>query len=402
MERLKETRYKDMGYKNMGLKNMSLKRSIFVLSICCVAVSLVFVALVFYICKDIQNRYVGTVMEMEAGPVGYGLVEREGPVRYELTMKQQRIPWALDVIWMLACILFPVTGLGIAGLLFYRIKLKTPIAVLKEGMECIRKKDLDFSVAVESEDELGELCQAFETMRSELLRMNQELWEQTEERKRLNAAFSHDLRNPVTILKGTVKLLKQGKEDEHALDRLESYTLRIENYIETMSGIQRLEQMPVRPGEYAYTQLREEIEETVRLLAPTSACTVSVPENGNKAERKVQLDHGIFLNVLENLTGNAARFAKSRLKVCLKEEEEFAVLSVWDDGPGYPIELIQSGPKPFGKMKEEAAHFGMGLYSCQLMCKKHGGRLRLENPAEGGALAKAFFRCDSVNNEPGC
>ena len=132
VERLRGTRI-----RNISFKDMSLKRSIFVLSICCVAVSLVFVALVIYICKDIQNHYVGTVMEMEEGPVGYGLVEREGPIRYEFTLKQQRIPWVLDVIWMLACILFPVTGLGIAGLLFYRIKLKTPIAVLKEGMECI-------------------------------------------------------------------------------------------------------------------------------------------------------------------------------------------------------------------------------------------------------------------------
>ena len=391
-------RYKSIRLKNMSLKNMSLKRSIFVLSVCCVAVSLVLVGVVFYICKDIQRRYIGTVMEMEMEEESgrYRHAEGEEPVRYELalelTLEQQRIPWVLDGIWMLACIVLPVTGLGIAGLLFYRIKLKTPIAALKEGMECIQKKDLDFSVAVESEDELGDLCQAFETMRAELLRTNQELWEQAEERKRLNAAFSHDLRNPVTILKGTVKLLKQGKEDEHALDRLEGYTLRIENYIETMSGIQRLEQMPVRPDEYAYTQLREEIEDTVRLLAPTLSCTVSLPENENKAEGKVHLDHGIFLNVLENLTGNAARFAKSRLRVSLKEEKEFAVLSVWDDGPGYPIELIQSGPKPFGKMKEEAAHFGMGLYSSQLMCRKHGGRLRLENPAEGGALAEAFFQ----------
>ena len=59
-------------------------------------------------------------------------------------------------------------------------------------------------------------------MRAELLRSDQELWEQAEERKRLNAAFSHDLRNPVTVLKGTVKLLKEGKQDDQALDRLEN------------------------------------------------------------------------------------------------------------------------------------------------------------------------------------
>lgn len=63
--------------------------------------------------------------------------------------------------------------------------------------------------------------------------------------KRLNAAFSHDLRNPITVLKGTIKLLRQGTADEQAIDRLESYTLRIEQYAEAMSSIQRLEQMPV-------------------------------------------------------------------------------------------------------------------------------------------------------------
>lgn len=224
-------------------------------------------------------------------------------------------------------------------------------------------------------------------MRAELLRSNQELWEQAEERKRLNAAFSHDLRNPVTVLKGTVKLLKEGKQDDQALDRLESYALRIENYVETMSGIQRLEQIPVRRGRYEYVRLRAELEDTAKLLAPALQYTIDAPIEG-----EIRLDHGIFLNILENLTGNAARFAESRLEIRLKVKGEYAILSVQDDGSGYPAELVRSGPKPFGKMKEEASHFGMGLYSCQLLCKKHGGMLELENPAEGGALAKAYFR----------
>lgn len=369
----------------MSFKNMSLKRSIFVLSVGCVAASLVLVVLVFCICKDIQGRYIG--MFYKDFHIGLITEIEKEPDMYGLNLEQQRIPWLMDGIWMLACVLLPVSGLGIAGLLFYRIKLKTPIAVLKEGTERILRRDLDFSVAASSEDELGELCRAFEMMRAELLRSNQELWEQAEERKRLNAAFSHDLRNPVTVLKGTVKLLKEGKQDDQALDRLESYALRIENYVETMSGIQRLEQIPVRRGRYEYVKLRAELEDTAKLLAPALQYTIDAPIEG-----EIRLDHGIFLNILENLTGNAARFAESRLEIRLKVKGEYAILSVQDDGSGYPAELVRSGPKPFGKMKEEASHFGMGLYSCQLLCKKHGGMLELENPAEGGALAKAYFR----------
>jgi len=80
-------RYKSIRLKNMSLKNMSLKRSIFVLSVCCVAVSLVLVGVVFYICKDIQRRYIGTVMEMEEESGRYRHAEGEEPVRYELALE---------------------------------------------------------------------------------------------------------------------------------------------------------------------------------------------------------------------------------------------------------------------------------------------------------------------------
>ena len=115
---------------------------------------------------------------------------------------------------------------------FIYLKLKQPISCLQNGIMRIQNNDLDFSLPILSNDEMGQLCAAFEEMRSELLKSNRLLWQQAEERKRLNAAFSHDLRNPITVLKGSVKLLRQGIQDEQTIDRLESYTLRIEQYVE--------------------------------------------------------------------------------------------------------------------------------------------------------------------------
>ena len=230
----------------------------------------------------------------------------------------------------------------------------------------------------------------FDTMREELLKSNQELWRQAEERKRLNATFSHDLRNPITVLKGTIKLLRQGTSDEKTIDRLESYTLRIEQYVEAMSSIQRLEQMPIQISRCTYSLLRSELEDTGKLLAGALKLSVSTPDNGT-----MQLDHGLFLNVAENLIGNAVRFAKSKITICLEQQENYLLLSVTDDGPGYPAELVQNGPKPFGKMKEDSAHFGMGLYSSQTLCRKHGGTLTLANRKECGAAATASFRINS-------
>lgn len=364
------------------LKNMGLKKSFLVLSASCILLALLLLGLVFMVCNSISSTFpTGEIEILSDGTA----IRLEAP-----TASQQSILSVLGIIQIVSCIALPMGGLALSGVLYYHIKLKQPIAVLRNGITRIQNHDLDFFMPIRSDDELGQLCAAFDTMRGELLKSNQELWRQTEERKRLNAAFSHDLRNPITVLKGTVKLLRQGTADKQTIDRLESYTLRIEQYVEAMSSIQRLEQMPVRLSECSYSLLRSELEDTAKLLAGTLELSISAPDNGT-----TQLDHGLFLTVAENLIGNAARFAKSKIIIYLERQGNFLLLSVTDDGPGYPLELVQNGPKPFGKMKEDAAHFGMGLYSSQTLCRKHGGTLALENRQGYGATAIVSFQINS-------
>lgn len=361
------------------LKNMDLKKTFIVLSASCVLAALLLLCLIFIVCSLISSSYpTGGIAISTGGSV----TVLEAP-----TASQQNILTLLHIIQIVSCIILPMGGLALSGVLYYHIKLKLPIAALRSGISRIQNRDLDFCVSVRSDDELGQLCAAFDTMREELLKSNQELWRQAEERKRLNAAFSHDLRNPITVLKGTVKLLRQNTADEQAIDRLESYTLRIEQYVEAMSSIQRLEQIPVQISKCSYSLLHSELEETAKILAGTLSVFVFTPENGT-----LHFDHGLFLTVAENLIGNAARFAKSKITICLEQKENLLLLSVTDDGPGYPIALIQNGPKPFGKMNEASEHFGMGLYSCQTLCLKHGGTLTLENPKGSGATAAATFQ----------
>ena len=361
------------------LKNMELKKTILVLSASCVLAALLLLGLVFMVCNSISSTFpTGGIEILSDGST----VKMEMP-----TASQQSILSVLGIIQIVSCIVLPMGGLALSGILYYHIKLKQPIAALRNGISRIQNHDLDFLIPVRSDDELGQLCAAFDTMREELLKSNQELWRQAEERKRLNAAFSHDLRNPITVLKGTVKLLRQGTADEDAIARLENYTLRIEQYVEAMGSIQRLEHMPMRINECSYSLLHSELEETAKILAGVLELSVSTPDNGI-----MQLDHGLFLTVAENLIGNAVRFAKSKITILLEQKGNVLLLSVTDDGPGYPMELIQNGPKPFGKMKGDSSHFGMGLYSSQTLCLKHGGTLKLENREGCGAMATASFQ----------
>lgn len=361
------------------IKRIGLRGSFFLLALCGLAVSLVLLALLWQGCGAIAARYSNGGYIIGPG----GLVERLPSPSPE----EARLLELLGDIQLAGCIILPLLGLAGAGALFYRWKLKRPIALLMEGTRRIQAQDLDFSIPQPSRDELGQLCAAFETMRAQLLRTNRELWRQGEERKRLNAAFAHDLRNPVTVLKGSVTLLRQGSRDPRLLDRLERYTQRIAEYVEAMGGVQRLEQLPVRPAVIDNAILAAELAETARLLAPRLTASLSAPAPG-----PVALDHGILLTVAENLIGNAARFGRERLEIALSREGDTLTLTVADDGPGFPPELLRDGPKPFGRLAEDPEHFGMGLYSSRLLCQKHGGELRLQNRPAGGAAAVASLR----------
>jgi signal transduction histidine kinase len=293
-----------------------------------------------------------------------------------------------------------ITGLLSADLVFYRLKLKKPLAELQAGAERIMQNDLDFSIRADSQDELGRLCLAIEDMRLELVKNTRELWRQMEERKRHNAAFSHDLRNPITVLKGSAKILKKGlssgtlssQSAQDSVSLIEEYTGRIETYIDAMSSVQRLEELPCSPQKTSLETVTKELSDSIQLLTMDSG--IKIEEQFEKRQKEIWLDKAIVFNVAENLIANAERFAENKIQISLTLDAETIVLSVQDDGPGFPQAILRKGGEPFlrgDEGPEHSSHFGIGLYVCRLLCEKHNGSLKLQNTSNG-ALIKARFK----------
>ena len=99
-------------------------------------------------------------------------------------------------------------GMAVSSRIFYRLKLREPLRELQNGMEKAARDDLDFSISYDSEDELGRLCRSMERMRRELCRSQERTWELLQQRRLLSASVAHDLRTPVTVLKGYLDYLK--------------------------------------------------------------------------------------------------------------------------------------------------------------------------------------------------
>lgn len=371
------------------IKHMSLKQSFFFLTMIFLLISLL-LSVVSIISISKFLRPYGSSIEFS--------LNENMLAPSELTVTDSTFSvWyrTLKILQFTIPIIFIIVGLLTADLLFYHIKLKKPLFELQNGAERIMQNDLDFSVTSFSKDELGELCEVFEAMRLELLKNNRELWRQAEERKRLNAAFSHDLRNPVTVLKGSSRMLKkelisvnpylQSVHDSVSL--IEEYTGRIETYVEAMSSVQRLEELQCCAKQVNWEVLTRELSDSIDHLTINKG--IEVEKRFQTYLEPVWVDKGILFNVAENLVANAIRYAKRNITILLLIKKDEIILSVRDDGNGFSSVILNKGIKPFLRGEENEtheSHFGIGLYVCRLLCEKHRGSLKIENMYEGASV----------------
>lgn len=378
------------------ITHMNLRKSLFTLTFITLSAAVALSIASFFGCLKLRSIIApqGIVINPHTSPVT--MAELPAPSEHAAVLAN-----VLEILQFVLPVLFFITALILTSCLFYRLKLKSPISLLTDSADRIMANDLDFTIASSSSDELGQLCRAFETMRQALLANTQELWRQNEERRRLNAAFSHDLRNPVTVLKGSVKFARQCVPDDRlskdqlleTLARMEDYTDRIARYVEVMSSIQQLEQLPLQIGAMEWAVLSHELEHTVQLIAANTKIQVVFKQNAFK--RQLLLDKSVIFQTAENLIANALRFAVSKIIMSCSVSQRQLILSVSDDGSGFPDALLKNGIRPFQKGTENMGHFGMGLYTCSVLCQKHGGSLQIEN-TEQGALVTARFEIKSV------
>lgn len=313
------------------------------------------------------------------------------------------MPWILTLATGLA----PVLAYGGLGLLtfrrFYRVHIAAPLAELAGAADRIAEQDLDFAIGTVRGRELGRLSETLEHMRASLLEAQRELWRTAESRRCLNAAFAHDLRTPITVLKGTVEMaqmrLRRGDTlDVDALDALSSQVARLERYATSMGGLTKLEDRPVERERLSADVLRGELEHHVAgvVSARGSELDLELASRSESAESirhdmTVLLDLSLVEEVLDNLLSNACAHAVSSVTFDMMVDAGTLTLVVTDDGPGFTPEALHRGCDPFFSENKSAEHFGLGLNVSSVLCGLHGGEIALTNAEAGGARVIATF-----------
>ncbi len=335
-------------------------------------------------------------------------VEKEGPYykaeiprpsSYEMTPSDLFLSEFCDFLETWTVVILSMAGSCGTVFLFYQNKLRKPLEELAGGSKKIAENQLDFCISYENQDEMGELCREFERMREQLARNNQAVWRTIEEEKMLRAAIAHDIRAPLSVLKGYQEMLTEYLPGEdmdmgQAMEMLSECGRQIERmdaFVETMRKLSSLENRRLTPGNISAGQLERDIQGELAVLEKEHGkqCMLQVSES----KEEFYGDKEIILEVTENLLSNALRHGKRQITIMVKTGYAELSICVMDDGDGFREDADKITEAFYGQnVKDSLKHAGLGMYISRLYCEKHGGRLVLGNDERGGAVMTAIFR----------
>ena len=387
------------------IKTKSLKTSMAVTFLITICVTALLSSVTIFAANQVQHEILKK-RYMTINSPDFQMDENTG--NYILDIDNNNITWQPLSTWdtvayygsYAAMVGLPVfyiaVGIGAAAAVYYRKKLREPITQLQNGVERIQEDNLDFHIEYDGDDELGRLCCSMEKMRRELRQKHKALWESLEQRKLLNASVSHDLRTPITVLKGYLDYLEknipQDKLTEDMLfdtvSSMQGAVNRLELYVESVRDIEKIENIEIEKRSENVKLLLNELRSNVRQLAGNKEIIIS----NDITVDKIQIDKGVFFRILENLLQNALRYAEEQVSINLSHKKDFLILTVKDDGKGFSAADLEKATTVFYSNDKEKQHFGIGLSVCKILCEKHGGLLYVGNQKEKGAYVTAKLK----------
>lgn len=231
----------------------------------------------------------------------------------------------------------------------------------------------------------------------ELREQSQELLELTRRQNELLGTVAHDLRSPLTVIKGYSELLlherfglaEQPKHMIDAMKRNSGFMLRLVDELLDLEAL-KSGRVQLETKLVDLTGLVKGVVELQKMLgAPKQVESKFCASESNIF---VQADPRKLEQVLTNLLSNAIKFAppKSEVEVTLEKDGEHAVLKVCDQGPGVPEEDRKKIFEPFGKSKAQPTggekSTGLGLAIVKKLVEAHHGSIRVTGDEQGATF----------------
>lgn len=285
-------------------------------------------------------------------------------------------------------------------------RLSRPLVALREAATAFAEGRLDVRVSPEGPEEVAQLGAHFNQMAENLARLVADLRRESALRDELLAHVAHDLKTPLTAVRGYLEALLDhvltGPEAERAVAVAHQETLRLQRLVLRLLQAARLEATAGLPESLTPFAVGPWIQDLLAALEPEAAARgvrlgLEVVEGGEAVGYPDAL-----AEVVQNLVDNALKASPrgGRVTVRVLREGEGMRVEVDDEGPGVPPELAERIFEPFvtGDRARSGGSAGLGLSIAARLVRRMGGRIQLEPRAGGGT--RAWFWVPLAASEP--
>ena len=308
---------------------------------------------------------------------------------------------------------------GIAGIIlsFFSVRFLTrslvrPIRSMQETTAAIARGEYGTRVAVESNDEIGQLGDSINHLAQDLGEFMLEVGKTEKLRRDFIANVSHELRTPLSVIRGYTEAIVDGtmtdeKQTVNALHLIRDESLRLERLIKSLLDLSRLQSAsaPCPLGPISLPDIADHVINLIRPLVDSRHIEVKIGVEPNLPPILGNRDRLIQLLLI--LLDNAVKYTPSNGLVAIdfrKESINTVICSIQDTGVGIPAEDLPFIWERFYKVDKAHQHedggAGLGLAIARQIIHLHQASVEIASELGKGTLIQVKFRTIAAASEP--
>ena len=291
----------------------------------------------------------------------------------------------------------------------YRSILR-PINILHAATNAMKEGNLDYSIEGDPEDEIGRLCEDFEEMRIRLKELIDVRLKYEEDTKELISNISHDLKTPITAIKGYAEGIMDGVADtdekrEKYLRTIYTKANDMSTLVDELSFYSKID-CNTMPYNFTCINLHDYFTDCIEEISlDLEVKNIEITYN-NETDKAlmVHADAEQLKRVINNIIGNSVKYIISRkgfIQIRIKDIGEYVEIAVEDNGQGIPEKDV---PHIFNRFYRGDASrntsrggTGLGLAIVKTIIQDHMGSVRAES--EEGKGTTIYFTLKKCEEE---
>lgn len=309
----------------------------------------------------------------------------------------------LVVLWVLLALAVAI-GTSVTITAYLSRSIVRPLRELREGADKIKQGNLDFEIIGSDSEEVQDLCRAFDSMRLRLKESVAQERAYEAERNQLMANIAHDLKTPLTSIKGYVEGIMDGvantpEKMEKYLSTILLKSQNMEEILENLSLYSKLELGKIR-YHFEYIDIMEFLAQTL------DAFTLDIQQADMALDTRLEEEpvlikgdreklRRVFANIISNAVKYRNRGADSRLTVRTERNERGISVEFSDNGIGISSKDITKVFEGFYRSdpsrNTQVKGSGLGLAITKQIVEDHGGKVWLRSEENQGTQVVVYL-----------